>query len=151
MPFSHFRGGLKLPLPGTGGFTLNGFTGNRFIPPVDALWHGRSRKPFGICSCEKCARNSPAICTYKSLDLNSLGINSYQRWGGVPPSLPPTLTNEVNEECPQTPLYRPWAQSKGAHQGVNAAPPAMAWRAQHRHPAEAALGNRRRAQHKDQV
>ena len=68
MPFSHFRGGLKSPtcqsrsgdgappLPCTGGFTLNGFTVNPsrlrvngftvngFIPPVDALRHGRSRR-----------------------------------------------------------------------------------------------------------
>ena len=68
MPFSHFRGGLKPPLRCTGGFTVNGFilsgfTVNGFIPPVDPLRRGRSRKPFGICSCVKCARNSPLICT----------------------------------------------------------------------------------------
>ena len=49
--------------------------------PVDAIRHGRSRKPFGICSCEKCARKSPAICTYKSLDLNFFGINTYKKTG----------------------------------------------------------------------
>ena len=66
MPFSHFRG------------TRRGGS----IPPVDALRHGRSRKPFRICSCEKCARNSLAICTYKSLDLNFPGINSYKKMAG---------------------------------------------------------------------
>ena len=99
MPFSHFRGGLKSPthqsrsgdgappLPCGGGFTmsgftLNGFSVNRFFPPVDGLLHGRSRKPFRICSCEKCARNSSAFCTYKSLDLKSPGINTYKNRGG---------------------------------------------------------------------
>ena len=69
MPFSHFRGGLKPPLPCGGGFTLNGFTVNRFFPPVDGLRHGCYRKPFTICSCGKCARNSPAICTCKNKGL----------------------------------------------------------------------------------
>ena len=82
MPFSHFRGGLKPPLPCTGGFTLNGFTVNGFIPPIDALRHGRSRKPFTICSCEKCVRKCCGICTYKSKDLNSPGINTYKKHGG---------------------------------------------------------------------
>ena len=86
MRFSHFRGGLKPPLACNGGFTVNGF-----IPPVDALRHGRPHKPFGICSCEKSAGNWPGICTYKSLDLKSIGINTYKKhWGGVPP-LPPCL------------------------------------------------------------
>ena len=88
MLFSHFGGGLKSPTRqsrsgdgapprhSTGGFTLNGFT-----PPVDALRHGRYRKPFTICSYEKCARNSLAICTYKSLDLNFFGINTYKKQG----------------------------------------------------------------------
>ena len=69
MPFSHFRGGLKPPLRSTGGFTLNGFIVNGFTPPVDALRHGRSRKPFTICSCEKCARNSPGMCSCKNKRL----------------------------------------------------------------------------------
>ena len=105
MPFTHFVGGLKSPtrqsrsgdgappLPCDGGFTVNpsrlrvnGFTLNKvhregFIPPVDALRHGRSRKPFRICTCEKCARNSPGMCTYKSLDLNFFGINTYKKQG----------------------------------------------------------------------
>ena len=88
MPFSHFRGGLKSPtrqsrsgdgappLPCNGAFTVNGF-----IPPVDALRHGRSRKPFAICSYEKRVRNSPAICTYKSKDLNFFGISTYKKQG----------------------------------------------------------------------
>ena len=61
-----------------------------FTPPVDAVWHGRSRKPFGICSCKKRACNSPGICTYKSLDLNSPGINSYKKMagGGSAPTAP---------------------------------------------------------------
>ena len=111
MVFSHFRGGLEPPCvaacsprqwrrkaasTGRGGFTLNGctvdaftvngFTVNRFTPPVDALRHGRSPKPFRICSCEKCVRNSPGMCSYKSKDLNSPGINSYRksRVGGLP-------------------------------------------------------------------
>ena len=103
MPFTHFRGGIKPPLPcncrfTVNGFTLNGFTLNRFtvngfIPAVDGLRHGRSRKPFTICSCEKCARNSPAICTYKTKDLNSLGINTYKKQGvGAPPSWPPCFS-----------------------------------------------------------
>ena len=53
-----------------------------FTPPGDALRHGRSRKPFIICSCEKCARNSSAICTYKSLDLKFPRISSYKKIGG---------------------------------------------------------------------
>ena len=81
MPFGHFRGGLKRPLRCDGGFTVNGF-----ISPVDGLPHGRSHKPFGICSCEKCACNCLAICSYKSLDLKSIRINTYKKqWGGVPP------------------------------------------------------------------
>ena len=83
MPFRHFRGGLKPPLPCNGGFTVNGF-----IPPVDALRHGRSHKPFGICSCEKCAGNSSGICTYKSLDLKSIAINTYKKQGGGTPLAP---------------------------------------------------------------
>ena len=82
MPFTHFRGGLKPPLR-RGGFTVNGF-----IPPVDALRHVRSRKPFRICSSEKRARNSPLICTHKSLDLNCPGINSYKKHRGGTPSWP---------------------------------------------------------------
>ena len=82
MPFSHFRGGLKPPLPCGGGFTLN-----RFFPPVDGLRHRCYRKPFTICSCEKRARNSPAICSCKSLDLNFPGINSYKKQGGGHPLL----------------------------------------------------------------
>ena len=82
MPFSHFRGRLEPPLHRSGGLTLNGFTVKGFIVPVDVLRHGRSRKPFTICSCEKRARNSPAICTYKSKDLNSPGINTYKKHGG---------------------------------------------------------------------
>ena len=82
MPFSHFRGGLKPPLPCTGGFTLNGFT-----PPVDALRHVRSRKPFRMCSCEKCVRNSPAICTCKTIGLK-LPWNQHleKNRGGAPPA-----------------------------------------------------------------
>ena len=100
MPFSHSRGGLKSParqsrsgdgappLPCTGGFTVKGF-----IVPVDARQHGRSRKPFGICSCEKCARNSPGICSYKTKDLNFPGINTYKKQGvGAPPFWPPCLS-----------------------------------------------------------
>ena len=109
MPFSHSRAGQEPALHCTGGFTLNRFTVNGFtvnpsslrvngftpplatgrggfIPPVDALRHGRSRKPFRICSYEKCARNSPGICSYKSKDLNSPGICSYKKHRGVPPS-----------------------------------------------------------------
>ena len=87
MPFSDFAGGLKPPRDCTGGFTLNGFTlngftVNGFIPPVDALRHGHSRKPFTICSCEKCAPKSLGICTYKSLDLKSFGMNSYKNYRG---------------------------------------------------------------------
>ena len=82
MLLSHFSGGLKPPLPCTGGFTLNGFTVNGFTPPVDALRHGRSLKPFTICSCEKCAPKSLGICTCKSLDLKSFGMNSYKNYRG---------------------------------------------------------------------
>ena len=57
MPFNHSRGGLKSPtrqsrsgdgappLPCNDGFTVTGF-----IVPVEARRHGRSRKPFRICS-----------------------------------------------------------------------------------------------------
>ena len=103
MPCSHFRGGLKSPtrqsrsgdgappLPCVDGFTLNGFPLNRFtvngfIPPVDGLRHGRSRKPFRICSCEKCVRKCCGICSYKTKDLNFPGINTYKKSrGGAPP------------------------------------------------------------------
>ena len=83
MPFSHFRGGLKPPLACDRGFTVNGF-----ITPVDGLRHGRSHKPFGICSCKKCLGNCPGICTYKSLDLKSIGINTYKKHGGGTPLVP---------------------------------------------------------------
>ena len=101
MPFSHvasgsprqLTGGLKSPTrqsrPGDGApplpcidrFTLNPsrLRVNGFTPPVGALRHGCSRKPFTICSYEKCARNSRAICTYKSLDLKVFGISSYRK------------------------------------------------------------------------
>ena len=84
MPFSHSCGGLKPPLHPSGRLTLNRFTMNGFIPPVDALRHGRSRKPSTICSYEKRARNSPGICSYKTEDLNFPGINSYKKTGGGP-------------------------------------------------------------------
>ena len=96
MPFSHFRGngrgGFTPPVAstGTGGFTLNRFTVNGFTPLVDGLRHGRSRKSFTICSYEKCARNSPGMCSCKSLDLKVFGINTYKKQGvGGTPSLPP--------------------------------------------------------------
>ena len=92
MPFSHVAagsprqstGGLKSPtrqsrsgdgappLPCIGGLTLNPsslrvnrFTVNGFIPPGDALGHGRSLNPFRMRRYEKCARNSPGIRSYK--------------------------------------------------------------------------------------
>ena len=101
MVFSYFRGtgsgGLIPPVASTGGggFTVNpsrlrvnGFAVNGFIPPGDALRHGRSRKRFRICSCEKCVRNSPGICSCKTKDLNFPGISSYRKagWGGLPPT-----------------------------------------------------------------
>ena len=118
MPLSHFCGGLKSPtrqsrsgdgappLPCTGGFTLNRFTVNGFTPPVDARRHGRSRKPFGICSCKKCVRNSPGICSYKTKDLNFPGINSYKNtgWGGTPScflaSVPFSHFQRRGSQCP---------------------------------------------------
>ena len=77
MPFSHFRGG------GRGGFTppVDSTRRDGFTPPVAALRHGRSRKPFRICTCEKRARKCCGICTYKSKDLNFPGINTYKKQG----------------------------------------------------------------------
>ena len=94
MPFSHFRGtgrgGFNPPVDSTGrgGFIppVDSTGRDGFIPPVDALRHVRSRKPLGICSCEKCVRNSSGMCSYKSLDLNFFGISSYKKHRGVPPS-----------------------------------------------------------------
>ena len=111
MPFSHSRGGLKPPLPCIGGFTLNGFTVNgftldEFIPPRDALGHGRSRKPFAICSCEKCARNSPGICSYKTKDLNCPGINTYKKQGvGGHPLLACLASLPLGLRCPCLLVY----------------------------------------------
>ena len=111
MPFSHvaagsprqLTGGLKSPTrqppapkrfgdgapprPCTGGFTLNTFTVNGFIPPVDALRHGRSRKPFRMRRYEKCACKCPGIRTYKNKGLK-LPWNEYlqkNRVGAPPP------------------------------------------------------------------
>ena len=83
MSSSHFPGGPKPPTrqsrSGDGAPPL--CSGGGSNAPGDALRHGRSRKPFTICSCEKCARNSSVFCTYKSLDLKSPGMNSYKKWG----------------------------------------------------------------------
>ena len=63
----------------------------------------RDGKSFRMRSYEIRGRNFLRICTYKSLDLNCPGINSYKKMGGgypppcLPASLPLTLTNEVNE------------------------------------------------------
>ena len=80
MPFSHFpgagRGGFIPPVDPT---RTDGFTVNGFIVPVDARRHGRSRKPFGICSCKKRARNSPGMCSYKTKHLNFPEINTYKK------------------------------------------------------------------------
>ena len=84
MPFGHCRGGLKPPLPCDGGFTVNGF-----IPPLDGLPHGRSHKPFGICSCKIFSVTPLESVLTKSLDLKSIGINTYKKHCGGVPSFPP--------------------------------------------------------------
>ena len=87
MSSSHFPAGPKPPLPVEASLSRQlrpkaASTGRGgFIAPVHTLRHGRCRKPFTICSCKKCARNSSAFCTYKSLDLKSPGMNSYKKWG----------------------------------------------------------------------
>ncbi len=101
MPLSHFPGGLKPPRHSSGGFTLtcpeprrNRFTvftlsceGNGFISPVDALRHGRSPKPFRICTCKKCACNSLGICTCKNKGLKVPWNQHLQKMPGGTPLL----------------------------------------------------------------
>ena len=121
MPSSHLPGGLKSPTRqsrSSDGAPPRHCTGG-FTPPVDALRHGRSRKPFTICSYEKCARKSLAMCTYKLLDLKVFGISSYRKPGGVPPPCFPACDVFVclfalNNDVAGLFRCRPWAWVRGS-------------------------------------
>ena len=108
MPCSHFRGsgrgGFTPPVASTGrgGFTVNPskLRVNGFIPPGDALRHGRSRKPFRMRRYEKSARKSFEIRTYKNKGLKVSWNEQLQKNRGVPPraSLPQCLSLTLNDE-----------------------------------------------------